>query len=410
MSSRIERGRATARASRADGQIATTRGGARRTRSASAFASVLLVVIAGCAPRDEAVVRITRDASAPEITTCTPTITVEQDMGLDLYIVLDRSGHLQSDWTWIQIGLGNVLPLQEFRGFNVGVAIYPKTRANQECIDTMCGTAPTCNCLRNCGCDDWTSMGQAACQCDWWWTSCEKTDYETPLAALAPLSDGVQLAKLANVDNQGDPALSPALLGSLHYRNQWERQNPGRHITQLLIAASGFDSCAENDGFEFEAAREILAGPDKPKTYIATYNESEPEYEELAMAGRTDGVTRMRSLRPPAPPEAPTPDLTNLFRKIRDAEGRCEYLLPEKVDVRSVNLASAADGTLYRRVDDVTGCVRNPLGWYYDSPVSGAPTRILTCSETCKSLHSATGQATANIQTGCPTATSDGGI
>jgi hypothetical protein len=377
----------------------------------AALTGGLFGATAACSSRDETVVIITRDAAAPEITTCTPTPVVEEDMGLDLHIVLDRSQQLQGDWTWLLLGFGQVFPMPEFRGFNVGVTVYPKDRANQECIDAACGAAPTCNCLRSCGCDDWTSMGPMPCRCDWWWTSCEYEDYEQPLVGLAPLSSGVQLERLAGIPGSvGMPGLSPALRGSLGYRNQWELANQGRRITQLLIAASGFDGCDDNDTFEFAAAEDVLAGPSKPKTYIATYNESEPDYDDLAIAGRTEVVTPMRSPRPPSPPGPPTPDLTELFRKIRDAEGRCEYLVPDQVDYRRLNLTSAADGTLYRRVDDAAGCVRNPLGWYYDRPIANQPTRILTCAETCKSLRGTTGRATAKLQIGCPTVTGDGGI
>jgi hypothetical protein len=372
----------------------------------------LFGAIAACAGRDEPIVKITRDAAAPEITTCTPATFPQEDMGVDLLVIVDRSGPFGSDdWTWMTFALTSVFGNPEFGGINVALRSYPENAPlTASCIE-ICGATPTCGCLqRECDCDDATPVPEGGCKCDWR-TACDAA-YYPPDVEMSPLHDGLQVARFPALrEVVGWPAMSPALLGSLRYRNQWEAEHPGRHITQLLIAGTNFDSCEDEDNFNnFEASEDILSGPGKPKTYVATYNETESDYDDLAMAGRTEVATRMRPPPRPLPPGPPTVALTDLFRKIRNAEGRCEYLLPERVDYRSVNLTSAADGTLYRRVEDAAGCVRNPQGWYYDKSIAQGPTRILTCPETCKSLHSATGQATANLQIGCPTVTSDGGI
>ncbi|MET0591600.1 MAG: hypothetical protein ABW133_02800 [Polyangiaceae bacterium] len=372
-----------------------------------------------CSSHNEVVITITHDAAAvvPDVTTCTPSDAfLEEDSGLDLYMLMDRSDRFgDSDLNWLLFAFPQLLSAPEFRGINFGLGFYPEsTPPDQECIDTFCPTVGTCGCFGRCGCDDPVNTPQTPdtpCRCDWWSSSCNAGDYR-PFAEMAPLGPGTQLNKLGStrIWAMGDPTLSAALAGSLRHRNEWEPQNPGHRLVQLVVAGSDFDDCGPDD--DLDASEPILAGPDKPKTYIATYNEWDTEYDRLAVAGRTEAATRIRPQRD----RPPAQELIELFQKIRDAEGRCEYLLREpleKIDYRRVNLTSAAEGTVYPRVPNAGACALTPNGWYYDVPIANGPTRILTCPETCKSLHGTAGQtrATVNIQLGCPTivSSSDGG-
>jgi hypothetical protein len=366
-----------------------------------------------CSSGDEIVLRVTRDAEAPEIVTCNPTERFAPDVGLDVYVILDRSNQF-GDVNWferIKPALSAVFLEPEFAGINLGIALYPMDdKRSESCAQQFCGALPTCGCLRNCDCESWSQRADGGCDCAFWQTSCTAADY-TPFVEIAPLREGSQFALMSSkVQTEGAASLSAALYGALRYRNEWKATHGGREITQLLLAGTSFDLCDDEDNDSFEESERALSGADKPKTYIATYDEPESDYDRLAIAGRTETVWRMRP--PPRLAGPPAAEMLELFRKIRDAEGRCEYLLPEPLgtlDYRKVNLASPIDGTVYRRVPDAQGCGSTPMGWYYDTPIADRPTRILACPDTCKNLHAWTGTATAQIQLGCPTLGSDGG-
>ncbi|HMI85228.1 MAG TPA: hypothetical protein VK550_14105, partial [Polyangiaceae bacterium] len=228
-----------------------------------------------------------------------------------------------------------------------------------------------------------------------------------PSVPIALLRDGGQSEAFPLLPPpSGWAAVRPALLGSLTMRDEWERAHPRRRVTQVLVGASPLDedwTC----GTRPSDIEKVLSGPDKPKTYVVTVNDPDPDYERLALAGRTEFVTNI-PLRPPRPPfnTPPISQFADLIRYIREAEGRCEYLAPSgAVDYDKVNLTAKSGGALFPRVADSAGCARNPQGWYYDPPLPETPTRMIACEGACKTLHGQSGRekATTFVQLGCPT-------
>ena len=374
----------------------------RRARWAALTLAACLVA-SGCSSRDEVLATFTlRDAGADIRGQCVPTMHDAPDMGLDLYFVVDHSHDLgRFEWNLLFLALTDVFRLEEFRGIGVGFAIYPKMPPRTECVDN-CAMPPSCNCLYRCECRRAAPDVdvQGLCQCFDWPTSCEEEDYGATLG-ISPLSDLVHFPALADLgEPAGNPAIAPALRGSLAYRNEWEATHPRRKVTQvLLLASTRSDECG---GDRISDLERLLGGTDKPKTYVVAID-AEPnnfDYDRLAVAGRTTMATRISSrITSPTPPNP----LIDLVKKIRMSDGRCEYLIEGlgPVDYDKVNLTAASGGAPFFRIRGPEECERHPHGWYYDNPAT--PTRIIACEGACKTLHGPNLDAGALIQLNCPT-------
>jgi hypothetical protein len=336
-------------------------------------------------------------------------------MGLDLYFVIDHSTTWDSgEWNLLWLGLtqffamgtsNSDLETAEFAGIGVGFGVYPVMPEPQSCV-ASCG--PDCDCLEDvCNCEFARPNFFGVCECLEWPASCVAEDY-TPTFEIAPLREGEHAQAFVRIPAalNGAPALRPALLGSLRAREEWENAHPRKHVTQVLISVAPFPDWACN-GRVSEIER-ILSGPDKPKTYVVAVNDQDQDrdYERLAAAGRTEFVTRIRIDADTNRPMPPTAQLADMVRYIREAEGRCEYLVPAGAsDPAKLNLTAESGGALFPNVPDSSACERNPQGWYYDPPLPGRPTRMIACEGACKTLHGPTAKekATASIQMGCPT-------
>ena len=402
----------------------------RRTGPAlwSAVACAALIAASGCSSREDWIATITRDAGVPNDghEECVPTGHEAADMGLDLYFVLERSwGNTQasfpggSEWGLLSVALGTLFSSNngDFVGMGAGFATYPKTLPQpQSCVES-CGPVPLCNCLDDCGCWD-TNRGPQGCTCGQWPPSCDDADF-APSFPIARASESENGFLLATSQTNSEPVsfadempLLPALTASLRYRNEWERQNPGRRLTQVLIAHSLQVDCQQDDR-DLDEVEAVLSGPDKPKTYVVRVNDDSDDFDELAAAGRTGSAMEL-NIRTRPPTTVPTIPLTELIQKIRAIEGRCEYLLPPSAtDSSKINLTASSGGLGFPKVANRAACAIDDQGWYFDTDEnpdggSGRPRRIIACEGACRRLHGG-GQdgsftsGAARIQVGCPT-------
>jgi hypothetical protein len=396
---------------------------------ALAAACTVFLCATGCSSREDLIATVTLEAGvqdAGDVADCKPTFTDAQDMGVDLYFIIEHSGENFSEWQPLTSALANLFgsSAPEFAGMGVGLGIYPKTvPPPQSCLDA-CPQPVSCNCLRNCGCWDWNGPpdGQA-CACRQWWPSCSETDYP-PTLDITRASENPDdfWSALLTIDPEPQSftdqmPLVPALAASLRHRNEWEDQNRGRRITQVLIAnALQFD--CQFDDRDISEVEKALSGPEKPKTYVVGVNPSGPDdgrdFDRLATAGRTSPALQL-TVRTRPPPTNPTVPLAEFIERIRAAEGRCEYLLPAPgpgIDFTKVNLAAISGGLQFRKVANRAACANDDQGWFFDTdetpdPNDGPPRRVIACEGTCRRLHG--GQdagltsGAARIQTGCPT-------
>ncbi len=381
--------------------------------------AVALFAATGCGPTDDRIATITRDSGVPEVAKCSPVPFTATDMGLDLYFVIDHSTLLEArEWALLWLGLTQFFAMgtstsdlepAEFAGIGVGFALYPAMPEPASCVAT-CGSPLDCDCLEDvCKCVNARPDFMGICSCREWPASCLTEDY-APTFEIATLREGQHAQAIIRIpaEPNGAPALRPALLGSLRAREEWEDAHPRRRVTQVLISATPSADWACNS--RISEIERVLSGQDKPKTYIVAVNDSEQDpdrdYERLALAGRTEFVTRIRLNADTNRPVTPAAQLVDLVRYIREAEGRCEYLVPGGAsDYTKLNLTALSGGARFPNVPDSAACERNPQGWYYDPPLPATPTRMIACEGACKTLHGPTGKekATASIEMGCPT-------
>jgi hypothetical protein len=417
MFSRIEPG--TAR--RGEEPVAACAAERRRTSRPRWWAAVCaaLLGLGGCSgTRDELIATITIDAGVRDAERCVPSSNFHTtDMGLDLYFVLERSRFVaNSEWTALIVAFAQLFDKEPFAGIGVGLAVYPKQMPSpQDCIDSCGGSPEHCECLWECGCRNPNQVALNVCECRGWDTSCDEDDYgpsfEINRLNEKPLGFLVSLQGTNEIDALNEPAVYPALLASLRYRNDWDDRHRGRRrVIQVLVAKSLDSDCPNDRDVDFAK----VIGGDKSKTYVVALNRSDDDRDDsdeledldaLAAIGGTDQATRLPMFN-----QVPAVTvLDGLLEKIRANDGRCEYLLPPpaEFDAKQVNLTSSNGEVRYSKVANRTACTSNPLGWYYDSdenPAMSQPTRIIACDGACKSLHGETAASgVAKIELFCPT-------
>ena len=397
-----------------------------------AVSCTALLCTSGCSSREDLIATVTYEAgtrdAANEIVDCRPAFADQQDMGVDLYFIMEQSWENFSEWRPLTSALAQLFgsSAPEFAGMGVGFGIYPKTiPPQQSCVDA-CPQPVSCNCLRNCGCSDAAQEGPA-CTCFQWNPSCSEADY-TPTLDITRASESPDDFWSALFATPPEPQsftdempLIPALAASFRRRDEWEDQHIGRRITQVLIANALRFGCPGDD-HDLSDVEKALSGPEKPKTYVVGVNPTGPDdgrdFDRLAAAGRTSPALQL-TVRT-KPPTNPTVALTELIQRIRAAEGRCEYLAPAPgpgIDFKKVNLAAISGGLQFRKVANRDACASDDQGWFYDTDENpdsrgGTPKRIIACEGACRRLHG--GQdagftsGAARVQTGCPTVYSRG--
>jgi hypothetical protein len=418
MFSRIERRAAVRVVELPSRRGAESRRFAPRGWWAVTFAS--LVAMGGCSDSRDLIARISVDAGDMEMCAPSPDNYYVQDMGLDLYFVMERSRDNQFEWSAVAQALMALFHPSdgEFAGMGAGFATYPKRIPPvQTCIDA-CASVDDCRCLESCGCGDADDTDQG-CECDAWRTSCDERHYgpTIEISRVTESPEGFFSALLGSVvgtpSYSDEPAMYPAVLASLRNRAAWEARNPRRRIVQVLVARSlrfpNHDECEDVD--DVSHVEQLLWGEGKPKTYVVAVNSDSGDFNSLAQAGGTDAAHRM--IYRGNPPLPLTDAFRQLIREIRANEGRCEYLLPPRADLdfKKVNLLAGSGAPLYRKVANRAACAGDKLGWYYDTDENpgmnpGQPKRIIACETACRSLHGpdvGSESGAARIELGCPT-------
>jgi hypothetical protein len=386
---------------------------AKRRRAPSVvfgFSGVLtvatLTATPGCSERGEWLLATIqaeagpREAGAEADVVCTPDATTVDDMGIDLYFLLEHSNEMSlEEWTRTVATLNglfgpNTSDYASMRGIGAGFSLYPVTAAPPGC-DEQCGTPANCNCLARCGCEDVRYEDQGSCFCND--TTCDAQAYAVPDFEITRLSEqqhavaliGLSLRRLA------DPAIRPAVEGSLAHRNAWEKMpaNEGRRITQVLVVHNSSEADCDHSLGDAERA---LAGPNKPRTYVVAVNDYDRTFDRLAVAGGTSEPVSFFT-RPNQPNFNP---FIEVAKRARLADGRCEYLVPEgTTNLDRVNLASV-DGAIIPRVENRAACGVAGDGWFYDPKEPG---RLMACENTCKTVLRPPQTGSATLQLGCPT-------
>jgi hypothetical protein len=232
-----------------------------------------------------------------------------------------------------------------------------------------------------------------------------------------PISDlpgaaGALTIELAAREPSGATPMGPAIEAYLAHLAERATTHPGR-TAALVLATDGVpQGCGPADQIATIAGRLSAAAAARPAvtTYvIGVIDKADPNVgpgqalAQLATAGGTGAPFLL----------SPAADLTQTFlaalEQIRGRALPCEFSISKNdvsmVDFGRVNLrfrgASGDRDILY--VGKADRCDPMRGGWYYDvDPMTGTPTRVITCPATCAALKSDV-QGRIDLRFGCKT-------
>lgn len=309
---------------------------------------------------------------------------------LDIYIMLDQSGSMNSDnkWTSCTTALKTFLESPEVDGIGVGLQYFalhaPPPPGCEQCND--------CNCIFACGCNSCTCVN-GVCSCGELADSCVVDEYSKAAVEIATLpgNAGALTSSLDMADPLGGTPTRPALDGAIKHASEWATANPD-HKVVVVLATDGVPSeeiCAPNSIADVEevAKAGVNASP-SIQTYVIGVGLELGALNAIAAAGGTGqayivdagGNTTQQFI-----------DAMNAIRK--SAGLACEYLIPppamgETIDFKKVNVQYIPGGNgvpvdvLHANTE--ADCDPVAGGWYYDD--NAAPKKVVICPATCSKI------------------------
>jgi hypothetical protein len=386
---------------------------------------------------------------------------VGEQLPVDLYIMLDRSGSMTektaagaTKWDSVVTALKGFFGDDKSTGLGVGIQYFPllKDGVPDSCAtNTDCGAGGPCvtrlcfngllgfanPCTRNSDCgflfsctdigycanDPSYTCGPAGGNCGSGLGSCVKggfcsgkfscdvTDYSTPAVPIAPLpgNAGALTSSIDSIDPTGNTPTSAALRGAIERAKAHAQENPD-HRVAIVFATDGLPtSCAPTDINQIgQIANQAYQGSPSIQTFvIGVFAPGEASAQQnlntIAQNGGTGTAFMVDA----------SGNVSQQFQaaldKIRGATLSCDFQLPKPeagtVDFGKVNVDVKSDvGTskLYY-TGGADKCDPQQGGWYYDvDPAAGTPTRIIVCPATCSAFESTPG-LTVKILLGCET-------
>ncbi len=406
------------------------------------------------------------DAAALPLPNCVKQAVAGQQVPVDMYIMLDRSGSMTdltgagpSKWDAVRDALTQFVNDKRSAGLGVGLQYFPLGQPGvpEMCAsDADCGAAggaclskacqpstfssfPFTVCLQDSDCpldsagcvpygecaDDATlacfSLGAMGCgaqgDCNppvaecLNYTSCDAAQYAAPAVAIKALPGNAKalLASLTAEKPLGLTPTSAALSGALQEAARRASAEPTHRVIAVLATDGTPTQCDPIDvtGIADIAAQGLAQTPELRTYVIGVFGPNDTGSANLgawAKAGGSDSAFVVD----------PTMDVSSQFldalEKIRGGSVSCEYLLPpapvgSQLDLGRVNVALVEPQRtrdLYY-VGDAAHCKSTQLGWYYDAPPStGKSRKILVCQPSCDVLKATVG-GRIDIRLGCTT-------
>jgi hypothetical protein len=291
---------------------------------------------------------------------------------LDMYVVLDRSGSMNSNAYWNP----SVNALKTFfsdpasAGINVGMNFFPKV-----------GTSGTAEC---------NSSN---------YSNVQVTDPGGALIAI-PAGYGTLEASLNATSPGGTTPLYGALEGSYLAAETNTTSNPD-HKTIVVLASDGVPCCSTCSEENVTGISHLSADAftnHGVETYAIAIDASVVgSLDTIASAGGTQAAIDI---------SANINDFAQKMSDIRDAALGCDFTIPDDptgstFDAQKVNVtvtSAVGDSQLPQAIDEAD-CA-NGDGWYYDDP--NVPTQVHLCPNSCTALQSDPAAEVA-LAFGCPT-------
>lgn len=253
--------------------------------------------------------------------------------------------------------------------------------------------------------------------------SCVTSDYSTPAVPIASLP-GNAAALTGSLMNEAPIGLTPtqaALTGAIDRAARQVADNPTHRVITILATDGLPTDCVAADVTTVDQAVDAVAAiadtafrsmPSIPTYVIGVFAPDDPDpmtkLDQIATSGGTSKAFLIDTS------QDVSQQLLDALAKIRAGTLDCELQLPEPpngqtLNYKLVNVVFNSDNQKHelRYVKNADGCAKTDLGWYYDvdpdPPVSGTPTKIEVCAQTCNDFHNLSGDASVEIKLGCTT-------
>ena len=315
---------------------------------------------------------------------CATTTQQAQKIPLDMYIMLDESGSMdstigmgQTRWTAVTTALNSFLQQPQSAGLGVGIQFF--------------GLGP-----------------------DSFNDSCVASDYANPQALDANGQKGVEIAPLpgnaaallASIAAHAPNTLTPtsaALQGAVDHAKAWQIMNP-THVVVAVFATDGQPTECDTSLTNINAiAAAGLASPQKIRTFVIGVGAATANLNGIAVAGGTTQAFIVDTN-----PMANAQFLAAL-NAIQGTALACNYIIPpppmgQTPDFTALNVQYTPGGggapVLLPNVPDAASCPANSDAWYYDNPAN--PTQIILCGHSCGTVQADT-NGSIHIVLGCKT-------
>jgi hypothetical protein len=342
---------------------------------------------------------------------CAATSSKGQQAPLDIYMMLDQSGSMgdmvaggTTKWAAVTSAL-NTFVMTPQTGVSVGLQ-YFGLPAGSSGDAGSCTSGSKCTSAADCGggtCIPIVNLcicGGGGFGAD----SCNGPDYAKPAVEIAPLpgvASSISTSIGMHMPSTATPT-SAALQGATQHASDWAKAHPGDVVIALLATDGDPTECDTNITNIGMIASTAAAATPKILTFVIGVGTSSANLNAIAMAGGTGQAfivdTTMNVNQ----------QFLDALNMIRGTALGCSYQIPvpksgtpdyNQVNVQYTSSPGAAP-VLIPKVSDPSKCPASGDAWYYDN--DSAPTMIILCGSTCKSVLASSG-GEVDVLLGCTT-------
>jgi hypothetical protein len=320
---------------------------------------------------------------------------------LDMYIVFDRSGSMDTDtgtgstlWNATKQAFIDYINSPDSVDVGVGLQFFPPgSGSGANCFG---GVPPSCPP----GCIPFVSFCVPAGD-----EGCNVNDYLPPAVVIQPLP-GVGPALLSALNGTspggGTPTV-PAMQAAATAVPSYASNHPDRKVIVVLATDGNPNDCNSDIGGVANIAAGLASGNPGVDTFVIGINNSGVNtagLDQIAAAGNTNKAL----IVDPANAGA---EFLAAMKAIQGVALGCSFAMPkpkpgENLNPTQVNVWFTPQGgseTIIYKVAGAASCDPNLGGWYYDNPTS--PTEIVLCPKSCEAIGGSKGKI--RIELGCTT-------
>lgn len=319
---------------------------------------------------------------------------------LDMYIVFDRSGSMDTDtgsgtlWQATKQAFIDYINSPESVDVGVGLEFFPPGSGSG--ANCLVGVPPSCPP----GCIPFVSFCVPAGD-----EGCAVNDYLPPAVVIQPLP-GVAPALLSALNGTspggGTPTV-PAMQAAQQAVPSYASNHPDRKVIVVLATDGNPNDCNSDIAGVANVASSLAAGNPGVDTFVIGINNSGVNtagLDQIAAAGNTQKAL----IVDPANAGA---QFLAAMKAIQGQALGCSFAMPKPTGSGSLNPnqvnvwytpQGGAEAIIYK-VSGAGACDPNLGGWYYDNPA--APTEIVLCPKSCEAIGGSKGKI--RIELGCTT-------